>query len=114
MKKLRFKTDREKEIIIAEYLRSRTTYRKLGEKYGVDYTSIHKWVTTYQDQSLKKPKSFPPEHPDSQEEILPVDVKQLQEELRKVKLHNELLNSMIDIAEDQLKIDIRKKSGTKR
>jgi transposase-like protein len=114
MKKLRFKTDREKEIIIAEYLRSRTPYRKLGEKYGIDYTSIHKWVTTYQDQLLKNSKSIPLEPPASQKEILPVDVKQLQEELRKVRLHNELLNSMIDIAEDQLKIDIRKKSGTKR
>src|SRR5215216_3347388 len=114
MKKRRFKTDREKEIIIADYLRSGTPYRKLGEKYGVFHTNIHKWVTTYQNKSLKKSKSIPPEPPALQEEILPVDVKQLQEELRKVKLHNELLNSMIDIAEDQLKIDIRKKSGTKR
>jgi len=42
------------------------------------------------------------------------EVKQLQQELRKAQLHNKLLNAMIDIAEDQLKIDIRKKSGTKR
>jgi len=41
-------------------------------------------------------------------------VKQLQEELRKAKLHNKLLNAIIDIAEEQLKIDIRKKSGTKQ
>jgi hypothetical protein len=42
------------------------------------------------------------------------DVKKLQEELRKAQLHNKLLNAIIDIAEDQLKIDIRKKSGTKQ
>lgn len=47
-------------------------------------------------------------------EILPSDVKQLQEELRKARLHNKLLNAMIDIAEEQLNVDIRKKSGTKR
>jgi len=47
-------------------------------------------------------------------EQLPSDVKILQEELRKAKLHNELLNAIIDIAEEQLKINIRKKSGTKR
>jgi UDP-glucose 6-dehydrogenase len=47
-------------------------------------------------------------------EELPTDVKQLREELRKAKLHNKLLNAIIDIAEDQLKIDIRKKSGTKQ
>ena len=45
---------------------------------------------------------------------LPTDVKQLQAALRKAQLHNKLLNAIIDIAEDQLKIDIRKKSGTKR
>jgi len=48
-----------------------------------------------------------------EQEPVPVEVKKLQEELRKAKLHNELLNTMIDIAEDKLKIDIRKKSGTK-
>jgi UDP-glucose 6-dehydrogenase len=47
-------------------------------------------------------------------EELPTDVKQLREELRKAKLHNKLLNAIIDIAEEQLKIDIRKKSGTKQ
>jgi hypothetical protein len=41
-------------------------------------------------------------------------VKQLQEDLRKARLHNELLNAIIDIAEKELKIEIRKKSGTKR
>ena len=45
---------------------------------------------------------------------LSIEVKQLQQELRKAQLHNKLLNAMIDIAEDQLKIDIRKKSGAKR
>jgi hypothetical protein len=33
---------------------------------------------------------------------LPTDVKQIQEELRKLKLHNELLNAMIDIVETEL------------
>ena len=47
-------------------------------------------------------------------EPLPSDVQQLQEELRKARLHNKLLNAMIDIAEEQLNIDIRKKSGTRR
>jgi len=41
-------------------------------------------------------------------------VKELQEDLRKARLHNEPLNAIIDIAEKELKIDIRKKSGTKR
>ena len=114
MKNIRNKKERKKEVIIAEYLNSRTTYRKLGLKYGIDYTIIHKWVKQFQGNSLIKRKPVRPEYIVQEEKILPTDVKQLQEELRKAKLYNDLLNTMIDIAEDQLKIDIRKKSGTKR
>ena len=106
----------DKEAIIAEYLRGDTTYRKLAEKYGVDFRIIHSWVTRYEGKSLvvkKSKKTVPPKQPD-QKEQLPTDMKQLQEELRKARLYNKLLNAMIDIAEDQLKIDIRKKSGTRR
>ena len=52
--------------------------------------------------------------PQAKEEQLPKEVKQLQAALRKAELHNKLLNAIIDIAEEQLKIDIRKKSGAKR
>ena len=63
---------------------------------------------------MKKVNPKPKLNEDLTKEELPTDVKQLQEELRKAKLHNKLLNAIIDIAEEQLKIDIRKKSGTKQ
>ena len=47
-------------------------------------------------------------------ESVPADVVQLQKELSTALLHAKLLNAMIDIAEKELKIDIRKKSGTKQ
>ena len=100
-----------KEAIIAEYLTEELSYRKLGEKYGIDFRLIHSWVMKYQGKN-ETPKT---KLKDPQEEVaLPTEVKQLQAELRKAQLHNKLLNAIIDIAEDQLKIDIRKKSGTKR
>jgi len=108
----RVKEIQEKEAIIAEYLMGETTYRKLAKKYNIDFRTIHSWVTKFQGKSVKKEK--PQNVKKQSEETLPTDVKQLQEELRKVKLHNELLNAIIDIAEDQLNIDIRKKSGTKQ
>jgi transposase-like protein len=108
------KTVQEQESIIAEYLLGDTTFRKLGIQHGVDFRIIHYWVKRFQGKLVKqsKPKIkskavLPPED-------LSKDVKQLQEELRKAKLHNKLLNAIIDIAEEQLKIDIRKKSGTKQ
>ena len=108
------KTIQEQEAIIAEYLLGDTTYRKLGAKHGVDFRAIHHWVTKFQGKPVKrlKPKSKPDASLPKEE--LPTDVKKLREELRKAKLHNKLLNAIIDIAEEQLKIDIRKKSGTKQ
>lgn len=107
------KTVQEQEAIIAEYLLGETTYRKLGAKHGVDFRAIHHWVTRFQGITVKvKPKIKSTDNLPQEE--LPTDVKQLQEELRKAKLHNKLLNAIIDIAEEQLKIDIRKKSGTKQ
>jgi hypothetical protein len=41
------------------------------------------------------------------------DVKRLRKELEEARLYNKLLNAMIDIAEDQMGIDIRKKRGAK-
>jgi hypothetical protein len=107
------KTVQEQEAIIAEYLLGDTTYRKLGAKYCVDFRRVHSWVTKFQGKPVRKikPKN---KTEDTPKEELPTDVKQLREELRKAKLHNKLLNAIIDIAEEQLKIDIRKKSGTKQ
>jgi hypothetical protein len=45
---------------------------------------------------------------------LPVEVRRLQKELEEARLYNDLLNTMIDIAEEQLGVDIRKKRGAKQ
>jgi hypothetical protein len=45
---------------------------------------------------------------------LPDDVKLLKELLRKERLRTELLNNIIDIADKELGINIRKKSGARR
>ena len=108
------KTIQEQESIIAEYLLGETTFRKLGIQHGVDFRTIHYWVKRFQGKLVKQSKPKIKSKAVLSQEDLPKDVKQLQEELRKSKLHNKLLNAIIDIAEDQLKIDIRKKSGTKQ
>jgi uridine kinase len=70
------------------------------------------WVLKYQGKNRKLiPK---PQGEKTEDAPLSNDVKLLQQELRKVQLHNKFLNAVIDIAEEQLHIDIRKKAGTKR
>jgi transposase-like protein len=102
----------DKDAIIAEYLTGNSNYRKIGIKYGIDFRLVHSWVMKYQGKKRK----YKPQPKEQKAEVTPLsnEVKQLQQELRKAQLHNKLLNAMIDIAEEQLHIDIRKKSGTKR
>ncbi len=102
----------QKEAIIAEYLLGKTSYRNLGKKYGIDFRLIHSWVMKFQGKLVRKSIKTSIENK-VVNEPLPTEVKLLQQELRKAKLHNELLTTMIDIAEKQLHISIRKKSGTK-
>lgn len=114
--KVIFKSDLEREAIVSEYLLGGGSYRFLGKKHDIAFKSIQRWVMNYKGKNKSKSKKEPsadyllsPASPP-----LPTDVKQLQEDLRKARLHNELLNAIIDIAEKDLKIDIRKKSGAKR
>jgi len=49
-----------------------------------------------------------------QTEELPKEIVALQKQLAQEKLHNKVLTAMIEIAETELKIPIRKKYGTKQ
>jgi transposase len=96
-----------KETILAEYLSGGITYRQLAAKYGVTYQSVQQWVTAYKGKRQTDRSA-------AQQSALVQQVDQLQAQLRKAQLENKLLKAMIDIAQEQLGIDIRKKSGAKR
>ena len=102
----------KKEIVIAEYLSGGITYRKLGEKHGIDFRTINSWVMKYKGKERNRNSKVVVKN--STLETVSTDVVKLQKELSTALLHAKLLNAMIDIAEKELKIDIRKKSGTKR
>jgi transposase-like protein len=105
-----------KRHIVAEYLSGAISYRKLQAKYGFNISTIHSWVQQYQ-QGMSKPvikkvlKTLPEP---SIEEAMPTDIKTLQAELRKSRLHNKVLIAVIDIAEQELGVPIRKKYGTRQ
>lgn len=104
----------QKEAIIAEYLAGGTSFRKLSAKYGIKHQRIHGWVQAYQGRRKVKIKVNHFTGRSKKMDPSTSDVKKLQKELIKAELHNKLLNAMIDIAEDQLGVPIRKKSGAKQ
>ena len=112
-------TKSEKESIITEKLTTGITYLELSEKYGVSFQTIHQWVQNYQGimrsrtrkrAEMRKKKANPA--PPANEKLLS-EIELLKEELRKSKLMNEVLNEVINTAEEELKISIREKSGAK-
>jgi len=107
-------TESLKESIIAEKLTTKISYRALGSKYKLKFQTIHQWVQGYQGK-MRNRKSEKKMQPAAVESLnqLPTDVKKLQEELRKARLLNEILNEVINVAEEELKIPIRKKFGSK-
>ena len=110
------KKKRTKKEIVGEYLAGGRSYRELAAECGVNFRTIHRWVLEDGRKRRKTRSEIRAVRGEvtNGEEELPVEIKQLQAELRKAELHNKLLNAMIDIAEEQMGVSIRKKAGAKR
>lgn len=111
--------DEFKRKLAQEYLSGRFSYAVAAEEYGLkDKSVVREFVKWYRKKFELSPinDSVPMKKvkPSPQDLHLEERIKQLEADLRMSKLKVEALETMIDIAEDQLKIDIRKKSGTQR
>jgi transposase-like protein len=102
--------------IVAEYLSGGISYRELLAKHGGSLGSLHRWINQYQEmaENTLLEESVESIIDRDIEEQLPTDVKTLQAELRKSRLHNKLLTAVIDIAEEELSAPIRKKYGPRQ
>lgn len=108
-----------KESIIQEYSLGFMSFRELAKKHGIGTTTINRWVRCSEggfkpymhgsksviSSGMKKQKV---------DKKISEDVESLKKELVQERLRNKLLTAMIEVAEEQLKIPIRKKYGTKR
>lgn len=116
-----------REQAIHEYLVEGKTYRQLAKKYNVSRSTINKWILIHQgihdlprskrqhcydlQQMTRKkiPKLQSSLTTDAEEKI-----RQLEQQLAYEKLRADTLDTMINIAEKKLNIDIRKKSGAQQ
>lgn len=94
-------------ILIHDYEEKGLSYRTLGKKYGIGFSTARRIVMANQ-KKRDEPKQA------GQSADLPDDTGLLKEELRKARLKIELQDLMIDIAGKELGVDIRKKSGTRQ
>jgi transposase len=114
-----------KDQIIQEYLNTGCGYRKLQEKYGVGRSTICNWVQVYQGvQGLAKtslqqkhyisPMKRKQKQADADQAALLEKIALLERRLKDEELRTIVLDKLIDVAEKQLDISIRKKPGTQQ
>ena len=118
-----------REQAITEYLTQGIGYRKLAAKYGVSRTTICKWVQIHQGihnivPTAKQQKYYlsgmnsKPANTAAEafknQQAFEAKIALLEKQLAWGKLRADALDIMINIAEKQLAIDIRKKSGSQQ
>ncbi len=107
--------------ILEEYLSTSISLKELKEKYGLKSDgNIYNWMRKF---GLKKPSEgeiklnnamAKEKDKTLQERLLEEENKKLKQELDHERLRTLALSKLIDVAERELKIDIRKKRGAKQ
>ena len=109
-----------KRKIAKSYLSGEASYGVLAEEHGLRDKSVVKEFVKWYRRKLSEEPNFE----DQQQEVLLMKeenlsaselqarVKELEQQLKRSELKTELLETMIDIAEEQFNVEIRKKSGT--
>ena len=111
----------EKMAIIQEYLTTTISMNQMTKKYHIGHETIPKWMRTF---GIPMPQEAPVKNnmlQDKESKTMPVSLeslearlKELQTELDREKLKNLALTTMIEVAEEELHINIRKKAGAKQ
>lgn len=100
--------EKSRTEVVEEYLKGGISLRGLCRKYGLKLATLHKWVKEYKRSGglvvTNRPKAMLD---------MPKDVQRLQRELYEARLHVKLMETMIEVAEKELGVPIRKKSGAR-
>jgi transposase-like protein len=114
-------TDEFKFLVIQDYLNTDISQKDLMIKHGVRGNScIPNWMRKFgdnkvTDEQISIQRTMAKEEDKTpRERKLEAKVKELEKALEQERLRTLALNTMINIAERDLKISIRKKSGTKQ
>lgn len=116
MKKVNYYSDEFKKTVVDEVLKGVLSKEEARFKYGIKGNSaVLNWIRKFEGNKFNtmKPKKTPLKSNKSTEE-LEAENARLKQELGMEQLRTRALNVMIDIAEKQFKIPIRKKPGAKQ
>jgi transposase len=110
-------TDDFKLMVVQDYLSSDVSQSELKKKYNFGGNkNIYNWMRKFgvskpiEDQNVLYRVMAKEKQKSALEQELELKISKLEEELKREQLRTKSLNVMIDIAERDLKVDIRKKT----
>jgi len=110
-----------KNQVVSVYHKGNESLSKLAQRLGIKRDTLHSWVyhRDASSKSSKKPILAGSNFDDVKEEKLSSEamevlIRELKSQLAYEKMRSEGFLKMIEIAERELKINIRKKSGAKQ
>lgn len=112
MKKVKTYSDKFKKNVVNEVLSGRISIEGIKRKYGIGGSNtVPRWIRKHRASQCSF--TFMSKNEKKTVEQLQLEIEQLKLELDYEKLKSEAFHTMIDLAEDEFKIPIRKKSGAK-
>ena len=117
-----------KRMVAKAYYSTSKSYRNLAKEYKLPPASVYYWITLYKEgfatesQMRQEITTFgavantktPMKKKKLTEEHMVERITELEHKLKQEMMHRKVLDTMIDIAERDLNIAIRKKSGAKQ
>lgn len=111
-------TEAFKQHVVGEIGAGRISQTEASRRYGIlGHSTILKWIRKYRKQPFYRTQRKGMKRMDEKEiELLRMEneIKELKRELEDARFKNVVLETLVDVAERELGVPIRKKYGAKR
>ena len=106
-----------RDQVCRDYLSSNLSHNEIAKKYGLSSKEVSKWwLRIYRKKpDIQEEPLIPMTEEEKQDKLaLEKRIQALEKQLSHERLRTLALETLIDVAEEELDLDIRKKPGTKQ
>jgi transposase-like protein len=118
MRRTKLLTKVEKDCIIEEYLNTSISSRDLARRNGISQASVLTWAKEQGrlmgHQTIKKETKLKTDIEESKVSDPLLEVKRLKKKLEELELEKEFYKEIVNLAEKELGINLKKNSGKKQ